>query len=437
MATQQVSGSDFINSTASDIRNDSSVYLSSYLSFGSMASESWDTQAFDDSSNNNSGNWKSSFGSVVSYKDRTTGTDTAGTNTGIFSAIGKPDGVKVSANWTNTWTASSQKEQKSIVWSYSGDTKTITDDFSYKLNYSATHSDSRTGANSRSASVDFSNADWSYKYIDSVSGIDAKYKGSGSISLLDKNDKTSFSASYAFTADLTTDTVNMTLSNVKYILSDYTITTAKYSEILTYAEFDSLPQTSPENAINLNTIKNNLPTLQEILADASGSFVITSKNGSQIDAGAGNDSVTGGAGNDTIIGGTGNDSISGGLGFDTLAAGAGKDKLTGGAGNDNFILKKNDYDFTSSKTVLADTITDFKYTATEKDSISIDGFGSTAVFQTLALAKKAGATANVIYESKTGNFWYNEDGDSALAGALLFANVKGISDTYWVAAGVM
>ncbi|MEY4466333.1 MAG: hypothetical protein RIR21_126, partial [Pseudomonadota bacterium] len=40
-------------------------------------------------------------------------------------------------------------------------------------------------------------------------------------------------------------------------------------------------------------------------------------------------------------------------------------------------------------------------------------------------------------ESKTGNFWYNEDGDSALVGALAFANVKGISDSYWLAAGVM
>jgi hypothetical protein len=63
--------------------------------------------------------------------------------------------------------------------------------------------------------------------------------------------------------------------------------------------------------------------------------------------------------------------------------------------------------------------------------------GSVAVFQTVALAKKAGSTANVIYESKTGNFWYNEDGDSALVGALLFANAKGIPDTYWMAAGVM
>jgi Ca2+-binding RTX toxin-like protein len=120
-----------------------------------------------------------------------------------------------------------------------------------------------------------------------------------------------------------------------------------------------------------------------------------------------------------------------------LSGGLGSDKLTGGAGTDTFKISKSDFDFTSAKTVLADTITDFKYSATEKDSISLDGFGDVDVFQTIALAKKAGSTANVIYESKTGNFWYNEDGDSALVGALLFANAKGISDTYWVTAGVM
>ena len=437
MAIQQVSGSDFINSIASDTQNDATFYLRSYLSFGSMTSESWNTQAIDDSSNNNSGNWKSTQGSVLSFKDITTGTDIVGKNSGLFSAIGKTDGIKVSANWNDSWTASTYSEQKSVAWSYVGDTKTTTDDFSYKLNYSATHSDSRTAANSRSATVDFSNSEWSYKYIDSVSGIDAKYKGSGSINLLDKNDKTSFSASYTFTADLNTDTVNMTLSNVKYILSDYTITTAKYTEILSYAQFDQLPQISPENGLSLSSIKSNLPSLQELLADGSGSFVITTKNGAQIDTGAGNDTVTGGIGNDVIIGGLGNDAINGGLGADSIIGGAGSDKLTGSKGDDVFKLSKSDFDFTSAKTVLADTITDFKYTATEKDSIALDGFGSVGVFQTIALAKKSGSTANVIYESKTGNFWYNEDGDSALAGVLLFANAKGIPDSYWVAAGVM
>lgn len=166
-------------------------------------------------------------------------------------------------------------------------------------------------------------------------------------------------------------------------------------------------------------------------------ITLKSTSGVDVNAGAGNDSVTGNNGNDEIWGGEGADKIVGGLGNDLLIGGLGKDSLTGGKGADTFVLSKDDYDFNSAKTVLADVITDFKYTATEKDVIQLNGFGDVDVFQTIALAKKAGSTANVIYESKTGNFWYNEDGDGALAGALLFANAKGISDTYWVAAGVM
>jgi hypothetical protein len=41
----------------------------------------------------------------------------------------------------------------------------------------------------------------------------------------------------------------------------------------------------------------------------------------------------------------------------------------------------------------------------------------------------------VIYESGTGKFWHNEDGDSALVGAMAFATVKGLSNDYLVQAG--
>ena len=202
---------------------------------------------------------------------------------------------------------------------------------------------------------------------------------------------------------------------------------------------------------NFNKLSLNFSTLQQdinSLGDAMPIFLtgndvisISAKdptlNNYVINGYAGNDSITGGVGNDIILGGLGNDILNGGSGDDILAGGSGLDKLTGGKGNDIFKISKSDFDFTSAKTVLADTITDFKYTATEKDSISLDGFGSFASFQTLALAKKAGTTANVIYESKTGNFWYNDDGDSALVGAMTFATVKGIPNTYWVDTGVM
>ena len=110
MATIQVSGGDFINGIASDVQNDSTLYLRSYLSFGSMASESWNTQSFDDSASSNSASWKSSQGSAVSYKYKSTGTDTAGAEGGSLSVFGKSDGVKISATWSNDWSAISQNE---------------------------------------------------------------------------------------------------------------------------------------------------------------------------------------------------------------------------------------------------------------------------------------------------------------------------------------
>ena len=186
-------------------------------------------------------------------------------------------------------------------------------------------------------------------------------------------------------------------------------------------------------------LSNLMSKVESYVYQASNTIAIASLagNSKSIDTGAGNDTVTGGNGNETLSGGLGNDILSGGAGDDVLSGGLGTDKLTGGAGTDTFKISKSDFDFTSANAVLADIITDFKYSATEKDTISFDGFGDVDVFQTLALAKKAGSTANVIYESNTGNFWYNEDGDSALVGALLFANAKGIPDTYWVDAGVM
>jgi hypothetical protein len=117
--------------------------------------------------------------------------------------------------------------------------------------------------------------------------------------------------------------------------------------------------------------------VESYVYQASNTIVISSLagNNKSIDAGTGNDTVTGGNGNETLSGGLGNDILSGGAGDDVLSGGLGADKLTGGKGNDTFKISKSDFDFTSAKTVLADNIADFKYTATEKDSVSLDGFG--------------------------------------------------------------
>jgi hypothetical protein len=90
-------------------------------------------------------------------------------------------------------------------------------------------------------------------------------------------------------------------------------------------------------------------------------------------------------------------------------------------------LNKSDFDFTSLKTVLIDTIVDFTRVPNgQNDSISLVGFDRIAAVKNLAEAKASGVTAQVIYESSTGKFWYNDDSDPAIDGALVFAKAIGI-----------
>jgi Ca2+-binding RTX toxin-like protein len=196
------------------------------------------------------------------------------------------------------------------------------------------------------------------------------------------------------------------LSSVVFSDADLSMTIQKYTTVVPFEGFSELGNIAHIKN-DLSTISNNIPSFVDLFSAADSSISISSKNGITVDGGAGNDKITGGIGNDTLI------------------AGAGKDTLAGGKGNDTFVLKKSDYDFTSAKTVLADTISDFKYVKNgEQDSLTLDGFGSVAAFKSIAAAKTAGSTANVIFETGSGKLWYNEDGDSALLGALAFATVK-------------
>jgi len=416
MALEDVSGSVFISTISSDIIAADGPPFGSYLTFGSLAGETWNTQSIDFDASKQSGNWKSGEGSKMSFSE----VFTDSSKKGGINITGKPEGLKLSASWNDSWTNSSSLLNSNVSYTYTGGTSTKSDDISYSYVQSENYFFNDSSPGNMRETIKFSNADLMYGYSLGLNGLSTNYRLSVSAySLKDISNNESFSiASLTANVDKTNNTASITGSNIQYSLTDYSMSTAKFAKILSAADWDSLPDIAKE-ANNFETIKGNLPGFSALFTSGDNTIVIKSKSGMSIDAGAGNDVINGGIGNDTLTGG------------------AGKDKLTGGKGDDVFKISKSDFDFTSAKTVLADTIADFKYTATEKDSISFDGFGDVDVFQTLALAKKSGSTANVIYESKTGNFWYNEDGDSALAGALLFANAKGISDTYWIAAGVM
>lgn len=142
--------------------------------------------------------------------------------------------------------------------------------------------------------------------------------------------------------------------------------------------------------------------------------------------------LKGNGGNNVLNGAGGNDTISGGLGADRLYGGVGNDKLTGGAGADAFVFNTT---LNSSRNV--DTITDFSAT---DDTIWLEN----AVFKTLTktgtlassafFASTAGvahdANDRIIYETDTGNLYYDSNG-SAAGGRILFAHLKaGLALTY-------
>ncbi|WP_428429775.1 MJ1477/TM1410 family putative glycoside hydrolase [Pararhizobium sp.] len=122
----------------------------------------------------------------------------------------------------------------------------------------------------------------------------------------------------------------------------------------------------------------------------------------------GNDTLLGGAGNDRLWGGTGNDRISGGTGNDKLYGGAGKDTLTGGSGKDHFLFdtklaagnidKLTDFSVADDLLLLDHTIFSKLPAGPLKASAFVIG------------SKAADAGDRIIYNSKTGDLFYDADG---------------------------
>ncbi len=142
--------------------------------------------------------------------------------------------------------------------------------------------------------------------------------------------------------------------------------------------------------------------------------------------------LTGNGGNNVLNGAGGKDTISGGAGADRLYGGLGNDKLTGGTGADAFV-----FNTTLNSSSNVDTVTDF---SVADDTIWLEN----AVFKTLtktgALASSAffASTAGVahdgndriIYETDTGNLYYDSNGNAA-GGKVMFAHLKaGLALTY-------
>lgn len=126
----------------------------------------------------------------------------------------------------------------------------------------------------------------------------------------------------------------------------------------------------------------------------------------------------------------GNDRLNGGNGADMLDGGAGRDMLTGGGGADSFVFD------TALRAGTADRITDFNVKA---DTIMLDdavfralaeGWLNKAAFVTNTSGNAADASDRMIYESDTGEVWYDRDGTGSASKVHVATLDEGLSITH-------
>jgi Ca2+-binding RTX toxin-like protein len=175
----------------------------------------------------------------------------------------------------------------------------------------------------------------------------------------------------------------------------------------------------------------------ENLYFAPGDFIgIGNSKDNWIAAGTGTQWLDGRAGNDTVSGGEGNDTLLGGAGNDFLSAGFGFDRLEGGAGNDTMVglYDANTLAYAHFGAANADVIRDFHLgsNSIELDGVAFANIGPSGSFASgdgrfHAAPGAAGghdADDRVIYNTTTGQLWYDADG-SGSGGAQLIARLEG------------
>jgi hypothetical protein len=130
--------------------------------------------------------------------------------------------------------------------------------------------------------------------------------------------------------------------------------------------------------------------------------------------------------NDVLNGNTAINAINGGTGNDFIKGYAGNDTLAGGSGQDFFVFNSTLNDVTN-----VDRITDFNVAA---DTIQLDDAVFTALatgalaasaFKDVAVAAKD-ANDRILYNSNTGNLYYDQDGSGSAFAAVKFATLTGL-----------
>ena len=178
--------------------------------------------------------------------------------------------------------------------------------------------------------------------------------------------------------------------------------------------------------------------LNLLVAQATGYGSDTLLGIENLTSGTGNDRLTGnasanslssGAGNDILVGNAGNDTLSGGAGNDRLFGGLAADRLLGGTGADAFIFN------TTLGGGNNDTIVDFSVI---DDTIQLEnaiftglanGVLAAAAFVANATGLAADASDRIIYNTVSGNLFFDADGIGAGARVQFASLTPGIALT--------
>ncbi|MFI0846810.1 calcium-binding protein [Mesorhizobium sp. IMUNJ 23232] len=127
--------------------------------------------------------------------------------------------------------------------------------------------------------------------------------------------------------------------------------------------------------------------------------------------------------NDALNGNSAKNAINGAAGNDTIKGYAGNDTLTGYSGADNFV-----FNTALNASTNVDTITDFNFSA---DTIQLDdavfaaltaGVLASAAFRANTTGLAGDSSDRIIYETDTGELYYDANGNAS-GGGILFAKV--------------
>jgi VCBS repeat-containing protein len=170
---------------------------------------------------------------------------------------------------------------------------------------------------------------------------------------------------------------------------------------------------------------------------SGGSYQLSTDNSSPLNGGGGSDVIGSSSGAETLNGGTGNDLLFGNGNADTINGDAGRDLLLGGAGNDTFVFDSN-----LNAATNVDTIGDFNANAADQIFLDDNIFSAFTVAGNTPLAAanfRASIGGNaadgndfILYDTNTGNLFYDPDGTGAIAkiqfATLTLAGVTGTVD---------